>query len=90
MIFLASIYCITASSLFATSREVEGKIYISKDAIELNCEGIYVHVEDTLVPIESIHHDEEGYYLSAEELIEKGHDMWYCYSCRRHHSGPRG
>ena len=82
--FVTSVWCMLASSLFATSADAEGKVYISKDAIALTDEGMFVNWGDQYVPVDSVHCDESGYYLVAEGLAEK---FMYCGKCGESHSG---
>ena len=88
MAFLASVFCMFISSVFASSADSDDRVYISKDIIELGDDGMYINVEDQLVPIGTIYHDEQGYYLSCEELIEKGghpEPRYHCPHCGQSH-----
>ena len=75
-----------ASSLFAASADTEGKVYISKDAIELTDEGMYVNWENQYVAVDSVHCDEEGYYLYTGEMAPKQGYMQlrWCRECKKH------
>ena len=89
--FLASVFCMFVSSVFANTDSGD-KVYISKDIIELADEGIYITVEDRAVPIDTIYHDEQGYYLCYEELLEKVHRSTHerCLKCNKYHSRYEG
>ena len=72
MAFLASVFCMFVSSLFAGSADSDDRVYISKDIIELTDDGMYVIAEDQLVPIGTIYHDEQGLVTAHKNLDKSG------------------
>ena len=87
IIFLFTLYCGLFVSILGATEEVSSdKFYLSKEAIELTDQGICVLLGSEQIVLNSIHHDENGYYITGEELIQKG-DMWYCYKCHDYHPG---
>lgn len=74
--------CAICCSVWAQSESK--KLYISKDAVKLTEEGIFLIIGEDQEPIGAIHSDEGGLYISLDEdapFLMSKYGWQYCQNC---------
>jgi hypothetical protein len=61
----------------------EERIYFSLDQLWLEAEGMYVDLQEKVLPIEALYRDNKGYYT----LIKNRGERW---QCEKGHPAPNG
>ncbi|CCB87192.1 putative uncharacterized protein [Parachlamydia acanthamoebae UV-7] len=66
----------------------EDKIYVDPDQVIFEKNGLFISVEGSILPINQLNHDEEGFYFCPEDInsiqspkewacLVCGHDNWF-------------
>lgn len=59
------------------AKQVNGKIYVPSGSVVIAPDSINIHIEDALVPVLSIHVDDQGIYVVAAELRRLINNPYY-------------